>query len=444
MKFISNSDELTSYINLNIPVLKDIKDISIDSREISDSSLFICIKGQNFDGNDFKNEAIEKGASIVIADRKDISDFDEKIYYVPNTILALRDISKKILSSFSGNIIAITGSNGKTTTTKILKKTLLSASGTIKNFNNEIGMPLSIMKANRNSNHIVLEMGASKMGDIEYLSSIAKPNIGIITNIGNSHLENLENIEGVLKVKSELVQNIRENGYLIVPGDNKKYVDYWKSIRKDIEIITIGLDSTCDIYATKIISEESSSFKIKSTKFNINMDVETDLIGLHNINNILFSYAVSFLVKNDNNYFKKTIEFINKYTTRLNKLKWFNGSTLFDDSYNANPDSVKKSIEFLSSFSGRKILILGDMLELGLNSKEFHKDIGQYAGEKNIDMLIGFGEHTKFSIENFPNNGYFYDTESDLKQFIYNNVKSTDIILLKGSRGMKMERFIDV
>ena len=282
------------------------------------------------------------------------------------------------------------------------------------------------------------------MGDIEYLSSIAKPNIGIITNIGNSHLENLENIEGVLKVKSELVQNIRENGYLIVPGDNKKYVDYWKSIRKDIEIITVGLDSTCDIYATKIYSEESSSFKIKSTKFNIDMDVETDLIGLHNINNILFSYAVSFLVKNDNNYFKKTIEFINKYTTRLNKLKWFNGSTLFDDSYNANPDSVKKSIEFLSSFSGRKILILGDMLELGLNSKEFHKDIGRYAGEKNIDMLIGFGEHTKFSIENFPNNGYFYDTESDLKQFIYNNVKSTDIILLKGSRGMKMERFIDV
>ena len=146
----------------------------------------------------------------------------------------------------------------------------------------------------------------------------------------------------------------------------------------------------------------------------------------------------------DNNYFKKTIKFINKYTTRLNKLKWFNGSTLFDDSYNANPDSVKKSIEFLSSFSGRKILILGDMLELGLNSKEFHKDIGRYAGEKNIDMLIGYGEHTKFSIENFPNNGYFYDTESDLKQFIYNNVKSTDIILLKGSRGMKMERFIDV
>ena len=263
MKFITNSDELTSYINLNIPVLKDIKDISIDSRDISDSSLFICIKGENFDGNDYKNEAIERGASVVIADRKDISDFDEKIYYVPNTILALRDISKKILSSFSGNIIAITGSNGKTTTTKILKKTLLSASGTIKNFNNEIGMPLSIMKANRNSNHIVLEMGASKMGDIEYLSSIAKPNIGIITNIGNSHLENLENIEGVLKVKSELVQNIRENGYLIVPGDNKKYVDYWKSIRKDIEIITVGLDSTCDIYATKIYSEESSSFKIK-------------------------------------------------------------------------------------------------------------------------------------------------------------------------------------
>ena len=444
MKFITNSDELTSYINLNIPVLKDIKDISIDSRDISDSSLFICIKGENFDGNDYKNEAIERGASVVIADRKDILDLDEGIYYVPNTILALRDISKKILSKFGGNIIAITGSNGKTTTTKILKKTLLSALGTIKNFNNEIGMPLSIMKANRNSDHIVLEMGASKLGDIEYLSSIAQPNIGIITNIGNSHLESLENLEGVLKVKSELVQNIRENGYLIVPGDNKKHVQYWKSIRKDIKIITIGLDNTCDIYASEIDIAEPSSFKIKSTKFNIDLNIKTDLLGLHNINNILFSYAVSFLVNNDNNYFKRKIEFIDKYTTRLNKLKWFNDSTLFDDSYNANPESVKKSIEFLSSSAGRKILILGDMLELGSNSKEFHEDIGRYASKKNIDMLIGYGEYTKFTIENFLNDGYFYETETDLKQFIYNNVKSTDTILLKGSRGMKMERFIDV
>jgi UDP-N-acetylmuramoyl-tripeptide--D-alanyl-D-alanine ligase len=300
------------------------------------------------------------------------------------------------------------------------------------------------MKANRNSDHIVLEMGASKLGDIEYLSSIAQPNIGIITNIGNSHLESLENLEGVLKVKSELVQNIRENGYLIVPGDNKKHVQYWKSIRKDIKIITIGLDNTCDIYASEIDIAEPSSFKIKSTKFNIDLNIKTDLLGLHNINNILFSYAVSFLVNNDNNYFKRKIEFIDKYTTRLNKLKWFNDSTLFDDSYNANPESVKKSIEFLSSSAGRKILILGDMLELGSNSKEFHEDIGRYASKKNIDMLIGYGEYTKFTIENFLNDGYFYETETDLKQFIYNNVKSTDTILLKGSRGMKMERFIDV
>jgi len=444
MKFISNSEELAHYLNINIPISRDIKEISIDSRNIIDSSLFICIRGNNFDGNDFKNDALERGASIIITDRKDDTDIHKNIFYVPDSILALKEISKKILKEFDGNIIGITGSNGKTTTTKILKKTLLSASGTINNFNNEIGMPLSIMNADRYSKHIILEMGAAKMGDIDYLSSIAKPNIGVITNIGNSHLEKLKNLDGVLRVKSELVGNIRKNGYLIVPGNNKKYLSYWKSIREDIKLITVGLDDTCDIYASEIASTLTTTFTIISKKFDIKLDIKTDLLGKHNITNILFCYAVSFLVKNSNNYFKKKIEFIDQHTTRLNKIKWINNSILIDDSYNANPDSVKKSIDLLSSFEGRKILILGDMLELGLKSRKFHEDVGLLASRKGIDIFVGYGKYTKFSLDSFSNQGYFFENEADLKHFINNNVKSNDVILIKGSRGMKMERFIDV
>jgi UDP-N-acetylmuramoyl-tripeptide--D-alanyl-D-alanine ligase len=301
------------------------------------------------------------------------------------------------------------------------------------------------MNANPKSKNLIIEMGAAKPKDIHYLSSFLKPNVGVITNIGNSHLENLKNINGVLKVKSELVLNIKTGGCLIVPSGNKKHLKFWRSIREDIQIITFGLDCSSDFYAEDIEHGLSKlQFIIRSDKYKIKEKVNSSLAGEHNVLNILASYAVSNCLNYSSALFIKSLEKDQNSIIRQKQLKWIKGSILIDDTYNANPDSVKRAIDLLTSSSKRKILVLGDMLELGSSRKRMHEDIGKYAALNKIDIFLGFGDLTKYAVDKFGNNGFFFKDEEILKVFLKKNVNSKDIVLLKGSRGMKMERFINV
>ena len=447
MKFINNSNDLTRY--LDVPVKKniDIKCISTDTRTIKKGALFIAIKGDVFNGNDYVEIAISKDACLVITDDKKFKDSkNKKIIYVSNSILALRNISRNIIKEYSGNIIGITGSNGKTSTTNIIANSLKNCSSTLKNFNNEIGVPLSIMNANRQSKSLVIEMGAAKINDIDYLSSFLKPNIGVITNIGNSHLESLKNIKGVFKVKSELIRNIKKNGCLVIPNDNKSHLKLWKNIRNDIDFITFGLKASADFYPSDIkYSLNQTQFYICSKKHKVKLKVTTKLAGEHNVKNILASFAVSFFLKKPSQQFADSLnKKLDLITTRQKQFKWLRGSLLIDDTYNANPDSVKKSIDLLTSTNKRKVLVLGDMLELGRFRKKLHKDIGKYAALKKIDIFLGFGDLTKYSVNSFGKKGLFFKSENDLRKYLSENINSKDVVLLKGSRGMKMERFINV
>ena len=447
MKFINNSYDLTRY--LGIPVKKniDIKSISTDTRSIKKGALFIAIKGDFFNGNDYVENAISQKACLVITDDKKFKDSkNKKIIYVNNSILALRKISRNIIKDYSGNIIGITGSNGKTSTTNIIANSLKSCSSTLKNFNNEIGVPLSIMSANRKSKNLVIEMGAAKLNDINYLSSFLRPNIGVITNIGNSHLQSLKNIRGVFKVKSELITNIKKGGCLVVPNDNKSHLKLWKIIRNDIDIITFGLKPSADFYPSDIkYSLEKTQFYICSKKYKVKLKVATKLAGEHNVKNILASFAVSFFLNKPSQVFADSLnKKLDLITTRQKQSKWLKNSLLIDDTYNANPDSVKKSIDLLTSTNKRKVFVLGDMLELGRFRKKMHKDIGKYAAFKKIDIFLGFGNLTKYSVESFGKKGFFFKNEDDLRKYLRENINSKDVVLLKGSRGMKMERFINV
>ena len=444
MKFITNSNDLSKYLDTPIKKNIQIKDISIDSRTIKKDSLFIGINGENFNGNDYVDEAIHKGACLVITDSKKYKTSKNKnIIYVNNSISALKKIASNILKSFDGNVVGITGSNGKTTTTKIISNVLSKSSSTLKNYNNEIGMPLSIFNAKQNSKNLVIEMGAAKPGDIKYLSSILKPNIGVITNIGNSHLEKLKNIKGVLKVKSELVSNIKKGGYLVVPNENKEHLKFWKKIIRGKELITFGTEKNADFYAINIKSSiKKQEFNIISDKYNIDHKIKTSLSGVHNIKNILAAFAVSYLIENSPKLFNQRLE--KSTQVRQKQQKWIRGSLLIDDTYNANPESVKKAIDFLSNSKKRNVFIMGDMLELGRYRKKMHADVGQYARRKKVDVFLGFGELTKYAVSGYGKNGLFFNNENDLKKFIKENIKSGDIVLIKGSRGMKMERFINV
>ena len=446
MKFIANTSDLNRYLGVDIAGNIPIKSISTDSRSIKKNSLFIAIKGENFDGNDFVEEAITKGALYAIADKKKYENQkNKKIIYVKNTVKALKKISGNIINEYKGKVIAVTGSNGKTTTTNIISKTLKNNSKTLKNFNNEIGMPLSIMNASSKSKNLVLEIGASKFGDIDYLSKILKPHVGVITNIGHSHLEKLGNINGVFEVKSELIKNIRKNGFLIVPSDNKEHLDRWKKLRNDINILTFGIESGADFYASKInLKENGLSFVIRSNLIKKPIQIKTSIEGKHNIKNILASFAVHFCLKEDLENFVNILKVNKLNTLRQIKSKWINGSILIDDTYNANPDSTKKSIDLLSNYNKNTVLILGDMLELGRYKKQFHKEVGVYAKKRGINIILGYGDLTKYAVGGFGKKAIFFKDEENLKSYLRENITSKDVILIKGSRGMKMEKFKNV
>ena len=446
MKFIANTSDLSKYLEAPISKNRIITNISIDTRTIQKDSLFIAIKGENFDGNDFVNDAIAKGAVIVIADNKRYkNNQNKKIIYVRNSILALKKITQNILKSYNGSIIAITGSNGKTTTTNIISKTLRNSSNTLKNFNNEIGMPLSVMNASPKSKYLVLEIGASKFKDIDYLSKILQPNIGVITNIGHSHLEKLRNINGVLKVKSEIIKNIQKGGTLIVPNDNKDHLDKWKKMRSDIKVLSFGISKDSDFYATDIKTKTNGlTFSIASELIHKPVQINSFLEGQHNINNILSGFAVHYCLREEPKSFATAINSKHFKNVRQIKSKWIKGSTLINDTYNANPDSTKKSIDLLSNYKKNTVLVLGNMLELGRYQNKLHKEIGKYAKAKGINKLLGYGNLAKYTTDSFGKNGIFFKKEDDLKAYLKENITSKDVILIKGSRGMKMERFIDV
>ena len=446
MKFIANTSDLNRYLGVDIAGNIPIKSISTDTRSIKKNSLFIAIKGENFDGNDFVEDAITKGALYAIADKKKYENQkNKKIIYVKNTVKALKKISGNIINEYKGKVIAVTGSNGKTTTTNIISKTLKNNSKTLKNFNNEIGMPLSIMNASSKSKNLVLEIGASKFGDIDYLSKILKPHVGVITNIGHSHLEKLVNVNGVFEVKSELINNIKKDGFLIVPCDNKEHLDRWKKLRNDINILTFGIESAADFYASKInFKENGLSFVIRSNLIKKPIQIKTSIEGKHNIKNILASFAVHFCLKEDIENFVNILKENKLNALRQIKSKWINGSILIDDTYNANPDSTKKSIDLLSNYNKNTVLILGDMLELGRYKKQLHKEVGVYAKKMGINVILGYGDLTKYAVDGFGKKAIFFKDEENLKSYLKENITSKDVILIKGSRGMEMEKFKNV
>ena len=446
MKFITNTSDLAKFLNKKIKFNALIKSISTDTRSLKKNSLFIAIKGENFDGNDFVDEALSKGSNIIIADNKRFkNNNDKRIIWVNDSIKTLKTISNNIIKDYGGNVIAITGSNGKTTTTNIIAKTLKNNSKTLKNFNNEIGMPLSLMDASSKSKNLIFEIGASKLNDIDYLSKILQPNVGLITNIGNSHLESLKNIDGVFKVKSEIVKNIKKNGFLVVPNDNKKHLNKWKKMRSDITTISFGMKNDSDFYPINVkIKQNGLSFLITSRLLEKTIKISSSLEGLHNVKNILSACAVHYCLGQNPQDFSKSISLSKLDNLRQVKYKWIKGSTLIDDSYNANPDSTKKSIDLLSNYNKKTVLLLGDMLELGRYKNKLHKEVGEYAKSKGISKLIAFGNLTRHSIDGFGKNGIFFNDETKLKNYLRKNITSKNVILIKGSRGMKMERFIDV
>jgi UDP-N-acetylmuramoyl-tripeptide--D-alanyl-D-alanine ligase len=446
MKLIKNTQDLLTSLKLDAKSSLPIRNFQIDSRKVTKNSIFFGLTGSNEDGSLYAEDAIKKGASLAIIKESKIlnsSAQSSKIIPVKSPEKYLIESAKIAMGRYKGNIIGVTGSNGKTTTKNILKNCIKNSYATFQNYNNEIGLPLCALELDSKDSTAIFEMGAAKLGDIDLLSKIIKPNTGIITHIGHSHLDGLNSVRGVLEVKSELINNIKKDGAAIVP--DSKYLSYWKKMRDDITFYTFGEKSSASYFPSQIrMTKQGLSFFIESTHLKKRIPIKTKLIGKHNVLNIVASFAAIHAAQLNIEEFVDGLRGLVPPPQRLDLKTWVKQSKLIDDTYNANPDSMRAAIDVLSQFKGRKVAILGDMAELGRYRKKLHIELGDYAKIHGVDILLGYGDLIRHTVFAFGDNGYFFKNKIELIDFLKKDLVGEENILLKGSRSMRMEEILDL
>ena len=446
MKLIKNTQDLLTSLKLDAKSGLPIRNFQIDSRKVTKNSVFFGLTGLKEDGSLYANDAIRKGASLAIVKESKIlnsSAKSSKIILVKSPEKYLIESARIAMGRYKGNVIGVTGSNGKTTTKNILKNCIKNSYATFQNYNNEIGLPLCALELDSKNTAAVFEMGAAKLGDIDLLSKIIKPNIGIITHIGHSHLDGLNSVRGVLEVKSELISNIKKDGIAIVPDG--KYLNHWKKMRDDISFYTFGKKSSASYFPSQIqMTKQGLSFFIESIHLKKRIQIKTKLLGMHNVLNILASFAAIHAAQLNIEEFVDGLRGLVNPPQRLELKTWAKQSQVIDDTYNANPDSMRAALDVLCQFQGRKVAILGDMAELGRYRKKLHIGLGDYAKIHGVDILLGYGDlirHTAFA---FGDNGFFFNNKIELIDFLKKNLVGKENILLKGSRSMRMEEILDL
>ena len=410
--------------------------VSIDTRSLKPKDIFFAIKGPNFDGNNFALEAIKKGASYVISDNSTISKKSDKIIYVDNSIKALQKLANYHRRKLNTKIIAITGSNGKTTSKELILnvlKTKYKTTATKGNLNNHLGVPLSLLEINENTEFSIIEMGANHINEISQLCKIAEPNFGYITNFGNAHLEGFGSIEGVIKGKSELYNYLINNKSLIF--NNSENIKQNSLINNYKNTYSFGINSESNCIINKSDSENSLNVSYQ------NKIIKSTIYGDYNFENICIAIAIGEYFEVD---FKNIKQGIESYLPDNNRsqISVKNNNTIILDAYNANPTSMCLALKaFKKTNYKNKMIIVGDMFELGKDSNHYHQEIINRLEKINDCIIYIVGEYfckTKHSdrIESF----------STTKKLI-NNLSKTNIsnysILIKGSRGMQLEKIIE-
>jgi UDP-N-acetylmuramoyl-tripeptide--D-alanyl-D-alanine ligase len=425
-----------------------IKGVSINSKTIKNGEVYFAICGNKYDGHDFINESINNGASVIVYSKNNIyfdNEIIKKITFVKtnNTIDAIGSFAKKYRMKFNNvKIIAITGSNGKTTTKEILSSILNINGKTVfskGNFNNKIGVPLSIFDLTFDTKYAVFEIGTSLNGEISELSNIVKPNIAVITNIGFSHLKSFISLKCVFKEKKQIFNYVKKNGFIIINNNDK----FLKNIcvYKDCKKITFSFNETSDVYAKNVtLYRNKTIFDLFFKKEFIRISIKA--IGKFNIENVLAAASCAFVLNFSLSETKKGIENFVLSKMRMETFIASNGIILINDSYNANPSSVKKSIEsVIEIYNNKKInLVLGDMLDLGVKSLKHHYNIGKFINKQNINYVTLFG-YMVINIKNIIKKKVFYsNNEFDILQ----NLKSVSldidcVFLFKASRNVHLE-----
>ena len=421
--------------------------LSIDSREVKKDNLFIALKGKKKDGNKFIHSALKKGASYVVSSKKN-KKFKTQIINVDSPFTLMNKFANLKRKYCNTKIVAITGSAGKTSLKDMLNVLLKEFGKTYaspKSFNNHFGVPVSLSNLSVNDKYGIFEVGMSKAGEIDYLSKMIKPNLAVITNIAEAHIENFKNIKGIAKAKSEIIDNIQDNGTVILNRDDKffKYLSK-KAKLKNIKVVSFGKYKQADVYLLKVKKYENVNkitVKLKDSK------IELKVKNI-NIYNILASLTV---LSELNLNIKKTIKIFKIFEPsdgrgKIHKIKRYNKNfRLIDESYNANPLSVKNALYNFSSIKKnkfKKYLLLGDMLELGKKSDYYHKELSKLINKSDIDKVFVKGEKTLFTYKNLKKakRGNIFQCNEDIDLTLKNIITNNDYLMIKGSNatGLKI------
>lgn len=434
----------------------EVSCIVTDNRKVEVGGMFVAIKGNRVDGHDFIESAFDSGAICVMSEKK--LDIDKPYILVESSLVAVKKIAEFYRENLDVKVVGVTGSVGKTSTKEMIYSVLSTKYNALKtegNFNNELGLPLTVFRIRDEHEIAVLEMGISDFGEMSRLSKIAKPDVGVITNIGPCHLENLKDLKGVLKAKTEMLEYIKDGGSIILNGNDNELKNAVKKEGLKYEYFYVDecSDSGKLVYADLVESVGIKGIKCRLHYGDEEIDVFIHIPGKHMIYNALAGLCVGKKFGLTNEEIKTGIENVRPVTGRNNIFET-DDLTVIDDCYNANPVSMKASIDVLDYAIGRKVAILGDMFELGANENELHKDIGSYLAKSNTDVIVLCGNLMKNAyIELIEEKNkdlckdkiiYYFDKISDFYTELDRILKEEDTVLVKASHGMNFVKIIDI
>ncbi|MFO1430380.1 MAG: UDP-N-acetylmuramoyl-tripeptide--D-alanyl-D-alanine ligase [Candidatus Competibacteraceae bacterium] len=419
-----------------------ITSVGIDSRQLSPGGLFVALRGANHDGHDFIAQAKQQGAAAALVSRPVAVDLLPQLR-VADTRLALGRLGAAWRQRFTRPLVALTGSNGKTTVKEMIAAILRCRGrvlATTGNLNNDLGVPLTLLRLG-DEDYAVVEMGANHVGEIAYLTGLARPDVALINNAGPAHLEGFGSLDGVARGKGEIYGGLGPDGVAIINRDDV-YADYWSSLAGERRVIDFGLTRPAQV-SGQILDASCNRFRLRA--FRQQIDIELPLPGEHNICNALAAAAAGLAVGAGLEDIKQGLEGMHAVAGRLQRLPGPDGITLIHDAYNANPASLAAALNTLGGEAGVHWLVLGDMAELGPNAAELHEQAGRQARQADFQRCFALGEHSRMAVRSFGPGGVHYDSAEALIQALRESLAAgpeKPTVLVKGSRSMRMERIV--
>ena len=417
-----------------------ISGVTTDSRKVSAGNLFVALVGERFDGHEYVEEAMRRGAVAALVARRVQADLPIPQVLVDDTRLALGRLAASWRARFALPLVALTGSNGKTTVKEMVASILSHYCGspdqvlaTAGNLNNDIGMPLTLLELRERHRYAVIEMGMNHAGEIDYLTRIARPDVALVNNAHRAHVGLLGSVDAVARAKGEIYAGLDDAGIALVNAD-EPFAPYWKGLNEGRRVVTFGLLPTADVRAS--LDGAQARFVTPVDAFAVTLQVA----GEHNLRNAVAACAVAHALEIPPHAIQAGLAAFSGVPGRLQRRPGAKGAVLIDDSYNANPESMKAAIAVLAAERGRRIFVMGDMGELGSEAPAMHAEVGAFARERGIDALFALGNDSASAVRAFGAAGRHFATLEALVEAASLQAGPNVTLLVKGSRFMQMER----